>query len=312
MNTPKALAILGPTASGKTGLALELARALPVEIISLDSALVYREMNIGTAKPTAAELSSAPHHLIDIISPLESYSAAEFTTDCIRLTQEIQNRGRLPLIVGGTMMYYHALTEGLNQLPTADASVRAELQTEKAQHGLAHLYGRLKNIDPETAKRLEPQDSQRIERALEVFILTGKPLSAHFAEQSAYTPPINLKAVGLIPQERAKLHSQIAKRFHQMLDQGFIDEVQNLQTAYPELTAHSTSMRCVGYRQAWDYLNGQLDYAEFTEKGIAATRQLAKRQLTWLRKITHVLPLDPYQNDIFQPVLSMAKQHFAL
>ncbi|PJO77252.1 tRNA (adenosine(37)-N6)-dimethylallyltransferase MiaA [Neisseria brasiliensis] len=311
MNTPKAFAILGPTASGKTGLALKIAETLPVEIISLDSALVYRDMDIGSAKPTAEERAAVPHHMIDIISPLESYSAAEFVTDCVRLINEIHARDKLPLIVGGTMMYFHALTEGLNDLPEADAAVRAQLQADKAAHGLAHLYQRLQEIDPETAGRLKANDSQRIERALEVFMLTGKPLSRHFAEQPAHTPPLDLCTIALIPENRALLHAQIGKRFEQMLAQGFLDEMQMLKSRYPELTPDSTAMRCVGYRQAWDYLDGLTDYDTFVEKGIIATRQLAKRQLTWLRKIPFAHALDPYgEDDYVQTALNLVRQHF--
>ena len=311
MHPPKALALLGPTASGKTGLALEIAAHLPVEIISLDSALVYRGMDIGTAKPGAAERAACPHHLIDIISPLEAYSAAEFVADCARLAGEIHARGRLPLIVGGTMMYFHALTQGLNALPEADAATRAALQAEKAAHGLAHLYARLQEIDPATAARLKPADSQRIERALEVWQLTGRPLSAHFAEHTPHTAPLDLCTLALIPADRALLHAQIAKRFHAMLAQGFLDEVQQLQAAYPALNADMPSMRCVGYRQAWDYLAGAGDYADFTEKGIAATRQLAKRQLTWLRKLPLAHSLDPYAgSDWVQTAISLTKRHF--
>lgn len=311
MTSPKAFAILGPTASGKTSLALKIAETLPVEIISLDSALVYRDMNIGTAKPSAAELAAVSHHLIDIISPLESYSAAEFVEDCVRLSHEIHARGRLPLIVGGTMMYFHALTEGLNDLPEADSGVRAQLQMEKAQFGLAHLYRRLQDIDPITAARLESSDSQRIERALEVFLLSGKPLSQHFAEKQAYTPPLDLCTAALIPENRALLHAQIGKRFQQMLAQGFIDEMHLLKTRYPELTANMPSMRCVGYRQAWDYLEGVYDKETFVEKGIIATRQLAKRQLTWLRKIPFAHALDPYASpDYIQTALDLVKRHF--
>ena len=311
MHPPKALALLGPTASGKTGLALEIAAHLPVEIISLDSALVYRGMDIGTAKPGAAERAACPHHLIDIISPLEAYSAAEFVADCARLAGEIHARGRLPLIVGGTMMYFHALTQGLNSLPEADAATRAALQAEKAAHGLAHLYARLQEIDPATAARLKPADSQRIERALEVWQLTGRPLSAHFAEHTPHTAPLDLCTLALIPSDRTLLHAQIAKRFHAMLEQGFLDEVQQLQAAYPTLHADMPSMRCVGYRQAWDYLAGADDYAGFTEKGIAATRQLAKRQLTWLRKMPPAHSLDPYAGSGWvQTAIDSSKRHF--
>lgn len=311
MNPLKAFAILGPTASGKTGLALQIARSLPVEIISLDSALVFRDMDIGTAKPTAAERDAVPHHLIDIISPLQSYSAAEFVTDCVRLVNEIHARGRLPLIVGGTMMYYHALTAGLNDLPEADAATRAQLQAQKAQHGLAFLYRLLQQHDPATAARLEANDSQRIERALEVFLLTGKPLSRHFAEQESRAPLLDLATLALIPDNRAHLHAQIGQRFHTMLEQGFIDEMHALRRNYPTLTADMTSMRCVGYRQAWDYLEGETDYDTFVEKGIIATRQLAKRQLTWLRKIPLAHTLDPYaQSDYVQTASTLAARHF--
>ncbi|OSI11410.1 tRNA (adenosine(37)-N6)-dimethylallyltransferase MiaA [Neisseria zoodegmatis] len=311
--TPKAFAILGPTASGKTNLALRIAEALPIEIISLDSALVYRDMDIGTAKPTTAERQSVPHYLIDIISPLETYSAADFVHDCTRLAEEIHRRGKLPLIVGGTMMYFHALTQGLNTLPEADTDTRAALQAEKKQYGLAYLYGRLKNIDPETAARLEPADSQRIERALEVFMLTGKPLSRHFSEQQTYAPPLDLYTLALIPENRALLHAQIDKRFLGMVEQGFLDEVKQLQALYPDLNTDLPSMRCVGYRQAWEHLEGQYDFDTFIEKGCAATRQLAKRQLTWLRKIQPELTLDPYaEEDIFQTVLNHIRKHFGI
>lgn len=313
MTPPKAFALLGPTASGKTGLALQMAEHLPVEIISLDSALVYRSMDIGTAKPTAAERAAAPHHLIDIITPLEAYSAADFVRDCLRLAGEIRARGRLPLIVGGTMMYFHALTEGLNELPEADPALRAALQAEKAEYGTAHLYRRLQQADPETAARLQPADSQRIERALEVFLLTGKPLSRHFAEQQNRPPPLDLFTLALIPENRALLHAQIGKRFQTMIGQGFVEEVRRLQTAYPGLTADMPSMRCVGYRQAWEYLDGLCSAEEFAEKGTAATRQLAKRQLTWLRKTPVNRVIDPYGGGgMLQTALSAAQAHFGL
>lgn len=310
MSTPKAFALLGPTAGGKTGLALQIAEHLPVEIISLDSALVYRGMDIGTAKPTTAERAAVPHHLIDIISPLEAYSAADFVRDCVRLTGEIRARGRLPLIVGGTMMYFHALTQGLNALPEANPAVRAALQAEKAEHGLPYLYRRLQEADPATAARLEPADSQRIERALEVWIITGKPLSRHFSERQS-APPLKLCTAALVPENRALLHAQIGKRFRTMLEQGFINEVQRLQTEYPALNADMPSMRCVGYRQAWDYLAGAYGFDTLAEKGTAATRQLAKRQLTWLRKTPLDLVLDPYGGgNVFQTALTAVKHHF--
>ena len=270
--TASALAIIAPTASGKTALSLRIAAEVPCEIISLDSALVYQDMDIGTAKPSAAEQAAVPHHLIDIITPMESYSAADFVGDCVRLAGEIRARGRLPLIVGGTMMYYHALTQGLNELPEADAAVRAEL---------------------ETAARLPPGDSQRIERALEVFLLTGKPLSQHIrAAQSA--PALPLHTIALIPEDRSRLHAQINRRFEQMLDNGFVGEVRHLQQKYPDLPPDGTAMRCVGYRQVWQYLDGQINESELVAQGQAATRQLAKRQLTWLRKLPTDAVFDPF------------------
>lgn len=312
MDFPKAFAVLGPTAGGKTGLALRLAQRFPLEIISLDSALVYRGMDIGTAKPTDEELASVPHHLIDIISPLQSYSAAEFAADCLRLCGEISARGRMPLIVGGTMMYFHALVNGLNDLPQADAGVRAQLQAQKAEQGLEGLYRRLCGVDAATAARLKPGDSQRIERALEVFLLTGRPLSDHLAVQTAYRVPLRLHTLVLFPQRRELLHDAIARRFRLMLEQGFLEEVGRLKAEYPSLTAEHNSMRCVGYRQAWDYLDGACAYDAFVDAGIAATRQLAKRQLTWLRKTEADTLLDPYDGrDVFQTASAALERHFS-
>ena len=312
MDFPKAFAVLGPTAGGKTGLALRLAQRFPLEIISLDSALVYRGMDIGTAKPTDEELASVPHHLIDIISPLQSYSAAEFAADCLRLCGEISARGRMPLIVGGTMMYFHALVNGLNDLPQADAGVRAQLQAQKAEQGLEGLYRRLCEVDAATAARLKPGDSQRIERALEVFLLTGRPLSDHLAVQTAYRVPLRLHTLVLFPQRRELLHDAIARRFRLMLEQGFLEEVGRLKAEYPSLTAEHNSMRCVGYRQAWDYLDGACAYDAFVDAGIAATRQLAKRQLTWLRKTDADTLLDPYDGvDVFQTASAALERHFS-
>ena len=312
MDFPKAFAVLGPTAGGKTGLALRLAQRFPLEIISLDSALVYRGMDIGTAKPTDEELASVPHHLIDIISPLQSYSAAEFAADCLRLCGEISARGRMPLIVGGTMMYFHALVNGLNDLPQADAGVRAQLQAQKAEQGIEGLYRRLCEVDAATAARLKPGDTQRIERALEVFLLTGRPLSDHLAVQTAYRVPLRLHTLVLFPQRRELLHEAIARRFRLMLEQGFLEEVGRLKAEYPSLTAEHNSMRCVGYRQGWDYLDGACAYDAFVDAGIAATRQLAKRQLTWLRKTEADTLLDPYDGtDVFQTASAALERHFS-
>ena len=310
MSHPRAFAILGPTASGKTRLALQLATVLPIEIISLDSALVYRNMNIGTAKPSAAEMASVPHHLIDIISPMAAYSAADFVSDTLRLVGDIHARGRLPVIVGGTMMYYQALSQGLNALPSANAEVRAQLAADKAAIGLSGLYQRLLEVDPVTAARLSANDSQRIERALEIHALTGQAMSELLQAQNEANN-IHLETVTLIPQQRAQLHQSIAKRYDVMLQAGFVDEVQALQQKYPELHADLPSMRCVGYRQVWDYLAGVSSADEMRELGIIATRQLAKRQLTWLRKIAAAHAFDPYEHpDLLPQVLPLIRQHF--
>lgn len=303
------LAILGPTASGKTQLALDLAKTHPIEIISLDSALVYRDMDIGTAKPSPQELSAVPHHLINIISPLESYSAANFVSDAQKRIKEIQARQKTPVIVGGTMMYFKALTEGLTDLPTADKSTREALQQQKEQKGLAFLYQELQKIDPQTASRLKPNDAQRIERALEVYLLTGKTMSAHFNQAPKKTNNLNLWTLALIPEQRQKLHEQIAKRFDLMIEQGFESEVRNLIAQYPELTEDHPSIRCVGYRQMWQYNHHQLDFAQMIERGVIATRQLAKRQLTWLRQTTIQKIVDPCQQKEKQQALTFLQEY---
>ena len=310
MSHPRAFAILGPTASGKTRLALSVATVLPIEIISLDSALVYRDMNIGTAKPNAAELASVPHHLIDIISPMEAYSAADFVSDTLRLVGDIHARGRLPVIVGGTMMYYQALSQGLNTLPSANAGVRAQLAADKANIGLSGLYQRLLEVDPVTAARLSANDSQRIERALEIHTITGTAMSELLQAQNE-TNHIHLETVTLVPEQRTQLHHSIAERYDVMLQAGFVEEVQALQQQYPDLHADLPSMRCVGYRQVWDYLAGENTLVEMRELGIIATRQLAKRQLTWLRKIAAAHAFDPYAHpDLLPHVLPLIRQHF--
>lgn len=310
MSHPRAFAILGPTASGKTRLALSVATVLPIEIISLDSALVYRDMNIGTAKPNAAELASVPHHLIDIISPMEAYSAADFVSDTLRLVGDIHARGRLPVIVGGTMMYYQALSQGLNTLPSANAGVRAQLAADKANIGLSGLYQRLLEVDPVTAARLSANDSQRIERALEIHAITGQAMSELLQAQNE-TNHIGLETVTLVPEQRTQLHHSIAERYDVMLQAGFVEEVQALQQQYPDLHADLPSMRCVGYRQVWDYLAGENTLVEMRELGIIATRQLAKRQLTWLRKIAAAHAFDPYAHpDLLPHVLPLIRQHF--
>lgn len=276
-----ALGLAGPTASGKTGLALALARHVPLEIISVDSALVFRGMDIGTAKPTAEERAAVPHHLIDIADPTESYSAARFASAARRLIGEINARGRLALLVGGTMLYFKALIDGLDAMPQADAEVRAQLDARAAAEGWPALHAELARVDPTTAARLAPNDAQRIQRALEVWQLTGRPLSAHHGQRAV--PGLPLRLIALEPDSRAWLHERIAQRFDAMLAAGFLDEVRALR-ARGDLHPDMTSMRCVGYRQAWEALDAG-DLAPLRERGIAATRQLAKRQLTWLRSM---------------------------
>lgn len=279
---PPAIFLMGPTASGKTGLAVELVRRFPMEIISVDSALVYRGMDIGTAKPDAETLRAAPHHLIDLIDPTESYSAARFRDDALRLMAEITTRGKVPLLVGGTMLYFKALWEGLSDLPQADAALREVIEQDAKVRGWPALHAELAKLDPETAARLKPADAQRIQRALEVVRLTGEPMSKVWAGQRGKSLPYRVLPLALMPPDRAVLHERIAQRFASMLQAGLVDEVKRLRESYP-LKASLPSMRCVGYRQAWSYLEGEYDEAELLNRGIYATRQLAKRQLTWLR-----------------------------
>jgi tRNA dimethylallyltransferase len=292
---PLAVAIMGPTASGKTAAALAIARERSVEIISVDSALVYRGMDIGTAKPNAEELASAPHHLIDIIDPSEAYSVAQFRADTLRLVDEISARGSLPLLVGGTMMYFKGLTEGLDDLPTANADVRAAIEEEAARLGWPGMHAKLRRLDPITAERLKPNDAQRINRALEIIELTGKPMSALLTGRGKLDLPFELVSFALEPSDRSVLHARIAQRFDQMLgtrdDVGLVAEVAGLR-ARGDLLPSMPSMRCVGYRQAWEYLDGQIDRAGLRETGIVATRQLAKRQLTWLRAMPERTVID--------------------
>ncbi|MCA1854322.1 tRNA (adenosine(37)-N6)-dimethylallyltransferase MiaA [Massilia oculi] len=292
---PVAVAIMGPTASGKTAAALAIAQTRPVEIISVDSALVYRGMDIGTAKPSAQELASVPHHLIDIIDPLESYSVMQFREDAIRLVGEIGARGALPLLVGGTMMYFKGLTDSLDDLPTADPAVRAQLDAEAASIGWPGMHARLATFDPVTAERLKPNDAQRINRALEIIALTGKPMSELLGKREKPELPFDLVSFALEPSDRAVLHARIAQRFDVMLgerdDAGLVAEVARLR-ARGDLSPSLPSIRCVGYRQTWDYLDGKIDRAELRELGIIATRQLAKRQLTWLRAMPERIVVD--------------------
>ena len=292
---PKWLGLAGPTASGKTALALALARRWPVEIVSVDSALVYRGMDIGTAKPDAAERAAAPHHLLDIIGPAQAYSAAQFVADASRLVDEIRARGRWPLLVGGTMMYFKALVDGIDEMPPADPAIRAAIDAEAAQSGWPAMHERLAQVDPITAARLAPTDSQRIQRALEVFRTGGTPLSTLHQRAKRDAPAHEGALVALEPASRAWLHARIAQRFAAMLAGGFLDEVRRLR-ANPALNLDLPSMRCVGYRQAWEALGAgdPPDLETLRERGVAATRQLAKRQVTWLRSMAyrHVVEAD--------------------
>jgi tRNA dimethylallyltransferase len=274
---------MGPTASGKSAIALELAQHLPVEIVSVDSAQVYRGMDIGTAKPDAAARARVAHHLVDLIDPDQSYSAARFRVDALAAIAGIRSRGRIPLLVGGTMLYFKALREGLSRLPQADARLRKELDERAAAAGWPALHAELARVDPATAARLSTTDSQRIQRALEVFHISGTPLSAlQGARQSEDAP--DFVAIALVPSDRAELHRRIADRFDAMLAMGLVEEVHALRQRF-SLTGSMPSMRCVGYRQTWDVLEGAQAPGDLRERGIAATRQLAKRQLTWLRSM---------------------------
>jgi len=284
-----AFALLGPTASGKSGLAIQAAEELPIEIVSLDSALVYRGMDIGTAKPGAELRASVPHHLIDIVDPDQTYSAGRWRADAIQAVEGILQRNGIPLLVGGTMLYYRALVAGLDALPQADARVRAELDADAAQRGWPALHADLQKVDPQAAARIAPNDSQRIQRALEVWKLTGKPLSAlHGAAQAEL--PFALEAMALIP-DRALLKQKIERRFDAMLRLGLVDEVKRLRAKY-RLTSALPSMRAVGYRQVWEFLEGKVDQATMRERALTATRQLAKRQLTWLRSFQGIKPIE--------------------
>ena len=278
---PLAIFLMGPTASGKTDLAIQLRQQLPVEVISVDSALIYRGMDIGTAKPSKAELALAPHRLIDICDPAESYSAANFRTDALREMQEISAQGKIPLLVGGTMLYYKALLEGLSPLPSADEKVRSEIEAKAALIGWAGLHQELSKIDPISAQRINPNDSQRINRALEVFYLTGKTLT-QLTAQKGEALPYDILQFAIAPEQREVLHLRIEQRFHKMIELGFQQEVEKLYRR-PDLNENLPSIRCVGYRQMWEYLRGDYDHDEMVFRGICATRQLAKRQITWLR-----------------------------
>ena len=317
---PRSLALAGPTASGKTAAALAIARHWPVEIISVDSALVYRSMDIGTAKPTAAELAAVPHHLINIRDPLQAYSAAEFVANARRLMTEITARGKLPLLVGGTMLYFKALREGIDDMPRADPAIRADIELQAARVGWPAMHAELAQVDPVSAARLAPTDSQRISRALEVHRISGRPLSSFQTRQSGQnvkpTHDPDSLLISLEPIDRAWLHQRIAQRFDAMLASGFLDEVRALR-ARGDLHPDLPSMRCVGYRQAWDYLDahetralaGVPPLSALRDKGIFATRQLAKRQITWLRSMPERQAVACDAPDALQQVLTLAKRY---
>ncbi|MDD7544227.1 tRNA (adenosine(37)-N6)-dimethylallyltransferase MiaA [Actinobacillus porcinus] len=293
---PTAIFLMGPTASGKTDLAIQLRQHLPVEVISVDSALIYKGMDIGTAKPGKEELALAPHRLIDILDPAESYSAMNFREDALREMAEISAQGKIPLLVGGTMLYYKALIDGLSPLPNADEKVRSEIEAKAELVGWAELHKALEKIDPVSAARINPNDSQRINRALEVFYLTGKSLT-ELTEQKGETLPYNVLQFAIAPEDRAILHERIELRFHKMMELGFKAEVEKL-FARSDLHLDLPSIRCVGYRQMWEHLQGQYDLDEAVYRGICATRQLAKRQITWLRGWkTPITRLDSLKNE---------------
>lgn len=315
MNYPPAILLIGPTASGKTALAFELADRYPCDIVSVDSAQVFRDMNVGTAKPDAATLARYPHRLIDLITPEERYSAARFREDALREMAAITAAGRVPLLVGGTMLYVKALREGLADLPDADPAIRAAIDAEAAARGWPALHGELALADPETAARLKPTDAQRIQRALEIVRLTGRPMGSFFAAQTAgagAVPPYRYLSIALYPEDRAALHARIAQRFDAMLREGLEEETVALREKY-RLDASLPAMRCVGYRQVWDVLEGRAPRGELRDRGIFATRQLAKRQLTWLKGMATTLPdmvrLDPLAADARPAALAAVAAH---
>ena len=297
--------IMGPTASGKTSLALELAQKVNWEIISVDSALIYKDMDIGTAKPTKEELAAVPHHLIDIIDPSMTYSVSQFRADAERLIAEIIGRGHLPVLVGGTMMYFNALIKGLSTLPASNACIRADIEEQATEKGWAAMHAQLALIDPLCAQRIHPNDPQRITRALEVYQISGRPMSALQAESSGPIP-YTIAQFAIAPQERSVLHERIELRFQQMLEQNFEAEVSALM-ARQDLLEDLPSMRCVGYRQMWQYLSGQMSRSDMFERGVIATRQLAKRQVTWLRSWDDVTWLDTFAINNVEMILKLIK-----
>ena len=310
MHLPPAILLIGPTASGKTTLAFDLATRLPCDIVSIDSAQVFRDMDIGTAKPDAATLARFPHRLIDLITPEQRYSAAAFRSDALREMAAITAAGRIPLLVGGTMLYVKALREGLADLPQADQVLRSQIDSEAAARGWPALHAELAEHDPETAARLKPTDAQRIQRAIEVLRLSGRTLGSFFAEQKEGTLPFRTLTLALVPGDRGVLHRRIEQRFDAMLAAGLIDEVKMLREKY-RLDAGLPSMRCVGYRQAWEMLEGQISLGELRDRGVFATRQFAKRQLTWLKSMDDLQIIDPLASDPTAAVLATVEAHLS-
>jgi len=307
---PPAILLMGPTASGKTGVAVDLVRELPCEIVSVDSAQVYRHMDVGTAKPDAATLKIAPHQLIDLIEPDDSYSAARFRDDALTAMREITERGNIPLLVGGTMMYFKTLLEGLSELPEADPAIRMVIDTMAQESGWPAVHKELARVDPETAARLEPNDSQRVQRALEVYFVTNKPMSDLLKKPKYVYFPYTPVKLALLPGDRGELHERIAARFEAMLELGLIGELRKLRAEYA-LDLEMPSMRCVGYRQTWEYLDGKIGLGTLREHGIAATRQLAKRQLTWLRAMKDITEFDCLAGDLSDQVLAHLRRELA-
>ncbi len=303
---PPAIFLMGPTASGKTDLAIALTEYLPCELISVDSALVYREMDIGTAKPTAEELAKAPHRLINIKDPSEPYSAADFREDALREMSEITSRGKIPLLVGGSMLYFKALRDGLAELPAADQMIRDKLLQDAETFGWEQLHKKLQQVDPVAAERIKPTDAQRLQRALEVYESTGRSLSDWHAEQKLQQLPYNVVNLAIAPKDRSVLHQRIAVRYERMMEQGFVEEVRKLYER-GDLDPTLPAVRAVGYRQVWSYLNDEMDYPTMVDKGIIATRQLAKRQLTWLRSWPDVNWLDSLSVNVVEDALKVIR-----
>ena len=299
--------LMGPTASGKTALAMELYDRMPTEIISVDSAIIYRGMDIGNAKPDVETLARYPHKLVDIREPDQAYSAAEFRSDVLALIEQAHENGKLPVLTGGTMMYFNALVKGLADLPEADAAIRQQLLEQAEAEGWPAIHARLAEVDPESAKRLAPNDSQRLQRALEVYLLTGKPMSWHWAQQQKQQLPYNVLSLAVMPEQRSVLHERIELRFMQMLEQGFIDEVEQVLWQRGDLHLQMPSVRCVGYRQVWEYLAGNYDREMMIHKGIVATRQLAKRQVTWLRSWENLHWLDSLDKKLSDNALKLVE-----